>query len=181
MIVLPRSPLGPAALAILAAVSLSPAAGEQRVAFAGESQPAGAPAISGYLTKPLGAGPFAAAVLLHSCLGLPRNRREIADRIAGWGYVALFVDDFSSRDLKETCAADFGGARSDAFGALAFLAALPYVDPKRVAAIGFSQGADTALAISNSKPLLLSTPPAPTRRARCFACQRSSSSARPTR
>ena len=68
--------------------------------------------------------------------------------IAGWGYVALFVDDFAGRGLKQTCAVDFPTGRPDAFGALAFLAALPYVDPERVAAVGYSQGGDTALGIA---------------------------------
>jgi dienelactone hydrolase len=37
-------------------------------------------------------------------------------------------------------------------GALAFLSRLPAVDPARIAAIGFSQGADTALKIASSRP-----------------------------
>jgi dienelactone hydrolase len=108
--------------------------------------------IQGYLTKPKGAGPFPAVVLLHSCLGLPAGRRSMADTFAGWGYVALFVDDFTTRGVKETCAVDFNEALPDAYGALAFLSKLPYVDPARIAAIGFSQGADTALKIASSRP-----------------------------
>ena len=96
--------------------------------------------IQGYLTKPKGAGPFPAVVLLHSCLGLPAGRRSMADTFAGWGYVALFVDDFTTRGVRETCAVDFNEALPDAYGALAFLSRLPYVDPARIAAIGFSQG-----------------------------------------
>jgi dienelactone hydrolase len=108
--------------------------------------------IQGYLTKPKGAGPFPAVVLLHSCLGLPAARRSMADTFAGWGYVALFVDDFTTRGVKETCAVDFNEALPDAYGALTFLSRLPYVDPARIAAIGFSQGADTALKIASSRP-----------------------------
>jgi dienelactone hydrolase len=114
-----------------------------------ESKPAAH--IQGYLTRPNGDGPFPAVVLLHSCLGLPMARRSIADMFAGWGYVALFVDDFTTRGVTETCATDFGEGISDAFGALAFLASLPYVDPKRIAAIGYSQGADTALQIASTR------------------------------
>ena len=108
--------------------------------------------IQGYLTKRKGAGPFPAVVLLHSCLGLPAARRSMADTFAGWGYVALFVDDFTTRGVKETCAVDFNEALPDAYGALAFLSRLPYVDPARIAAVGFSQGADTALKIASSRP-----------------------------
>jgi len=111
---------------------------------------AGAHDIRGYLAKPEGRGPFPAVVLLHSCLGLPANRQSIEAEMTGWGYVALFVDDFGPRGLKETCAVDFPEGASDAYGALAFLAKLAYVDPSRIAAVGFSQGADTALAIAAS-------------------------------
>jgi dienelactone hydrolase len=110
----------------------------------------GAP-IQGYLTKPNGHGPFPAVVLLHSCLGLPATRRSIADVFAGWGYVALFVDDFTTRGVRETCAEDFGEGLSDAFGALRYLSRRPFVDPKRIAAVGYSQGADTALKIASSR------------------------------
>jgi dienelactone hydrolase len=138
-----------AALAGLAAALPCATRAEQRVTFAPVEPRAGDTGeISGYASRPLGAGPFPAVVLLHSCLGLPKNRRAIADMIAGWGYVALFVDDFTTRGLRETCAVDFGEGIADAFGALAFLAKLPYVDPKRVAVVGYSQGADTALAIA---------------------------------
>jgi dienelactone hydrolase len=123
------------------------AGAEEAVTF---KSAAGGLDIRGYLAKPEGRGPFPAVVLLHSCLGLPANRQSIETEITGWGYVALFVDDFGPRGLKETCAVDFPEGASDAYGALAFLAKLAYVDPSRIAAVGFSQGADTALAIAAS-------------------------------
>ena len=116
-----------------------------RFASAGQGEP-----IQGYLSRPKGAGRFPAVVLLHTCLGLPDERAAIGERIAAWGYVALFVDDFATRGLKETCAVDLKQALADAYGALTYLAALPYVDPTRVAAVGFSQGGDTALRIATS-------------------------------
>jgi len=122
----------------------APARADELVKFASAGR--GDP-IQGYLTRPKGAGPFPAVVLLHSCLGLPANRRSIADALAGWGYVALFVDDFSTRGLKETCAVDFDPAAPDAYGALSFLSGLAFVDKTRIAAVGFSQGADTVLKI----------------------------------
>jgi dienelactone hydrolase len=106
--------------------------------------------IQGYLTRPRGRGPFPAVVLLHTCLGLPHERASIGERIAAWGYVALFVDDFGTRGLKETCAVDFQPALADAYGALAWLSRLSDVDPARIAAVGFSQGGDTALKIATS-------------------------------
>jgi dienelactone hydrolase len=106
--------------------------------------------IQGYLSRPKGAGPFPAVVLLHTCLGLPAERASIGERVAAWGYVALFVDDFATRGLKETCAVDFKQALADADSALAYLARLPYVDGARVAVVGFSQGGDTVLKIATS-------------------------------
>ena len=126
-------------------VSCTPAAADERVKFVSAGQ---GETIQGYLTRPKGAGPFPAVVLLHSCLGLPEERRSIGKRIAAWGYVALFVDDFATRGLKETCAVDFHEALPDAYGALAYLSRLPAVAPGRIAAVGFSQGGDTALRIA---------------------------------
>jgi dienelactone hydrolase len=123
----------------------APAEADELVSFASAGQ---GEAIHGYLSTPKGAGPFPAVVLLHTCLGLPAERASIGERIKAWGYVALFVDDFATRGLKETCAADFTQALADADGALVYLASLPYVDRLRVAAVGFSQGGDTALKIA---------------------------------
>ena len=136
-----------AALAALASVLLAApahAAAERGVAFASAS---GEP-IRGRLAAPEGVGPFPAVVLLHSCLGLPSNRRAIEAALADSGFVALFVDEFSDRGLSETCSVDFPRLLPDAFGALAFLAARPEVDPRRIAVVGFSQGGDGALAIA---------------------------------
>jgi dienelactone hydrolase len=137
----------------LAAVALfgflagcAPVAADELVKFA--SAGPGDP-VQGYLIRPRGAGPFPAVILLHTCLGLPAERASIGERIAAWGYVALFVDDFATRGLKETCAVDFNPALPDAEGAFTYLASLPYVDPARIAAVGFSQGGDTALKIAS--------------------------------
>jgi dienelactone hydrolase len=134
---------------LTALLDAAPASAESLVKFMSAGR---AESVQGYLTKPKGAGPFPAVVLLHTCLGLPANRRSVGENLAAWGYVALFVDDFATRGLKETCEADFPQALPDAYGALAYLSALPEVDPVRIAAVGFSQGADTALRIASSAP-----------------------------
>jgi dienelactone hydrolase len=130
----------------LAAAPFAQASGDRLVKFDSAS---GEP-IRGHLEKPAGAGPFPAVVLLHSCLGLPSNRRATQSTLAGAGFVALFVDEFSTRGLTETCSVDFPSLSSDAFGALAYLAREPGVDPQRIAVVGFSQGADGALAAAAS-------------------------------
>lgn len=139
-------------LAALAALPVAPAFADELATFAAASavgRPGAARMIQGYLARPAGKGPFPAVVLLHTCLGLPAGRRAIEAEFAAAGYVALFVDDFSTRGLKETCSVDFPEGVADAYGALAFLARQPYVDPARIAAIGYSQGADTALTLAS--------------------------------
>jgi dienelactone hydrolase len=149
-----------AVLVVLLAGRSAPTLGDERVKFdsavtrsghgpAGLGQPGAA--IEGYLTKPSGDGPFPAVVLLHSCLGLPPDRSAIGNMIAGWGYVALFVDDFGTRDLKQTCTVDFPEGVGDAYGALNYIARFAFVDRTRIAALGYSQGADTALTIASDR------------------------------
>ncbi len=148
-----RAGVAAAVLAGLAIGLPSPAAAEQRVTFDSAARPgARAAPIEGYLTTPKGVGPFPAVMLLHSCLGLPAARRSIGAMFAGWGYVALFVDDFATRGIRETCAVDFPEGVSDAFGALLYLSRLRAVDPARIAAVGYSQGADTALRVATGRP-----------------------------
>ncbi len=98
--------------------------------------------LQGFLRQPAGAGPSPAVVLLHACNGNWRQLDERwAKRIASWGYVTLTVDSFGPRGLKNTCTS---GApvdlAFDAYRALDFLVRKPFVDPTRIAALGFSQG-----------------------------------------
>lgn len=108
--------------------------------------------IQGYLTKPAGSGPFAAVVLLHSCFGLPANHTAIAKTFVDWGYVTLFVDDFTTRGIRHSCKnSSFGETVQDALGALVYAGKLPYVDVRRLAVVGYSQGGSTALAIAMNR------------------------------
>jgi dienelactone hydrolase len=143
-------------LAVLLSGRSAPTLADERVKFdravtrsAGVAQPGAA--IEGYLTKPNGHGPFPAVVLLHSCLGLPLDKSAIGKMIASWGYVALFVDDFGTRGLKQTCTVDFPEGVADAYGALNYVARFAFVDRTRIAAVGYSQGADTALTIASGR------------------------------
>jgi dienelactone hydrolase len=150
-----RSHVAAAALAGLALAGAASAA-ERRVVVADPAPPlAGATAagpLTGYMTAPSGAGPFPAVALIPSCLGLPQNRAAFAATLAGWGYAALYIDEFAPRGLAETCSVDFPVGPADAAAALAFLARQPFVDARRVAVVGFSQGGDVALAVAASPP-----------------------------
>ena len=97
--------------------------------------------LQGYLRQPDGPGPSPAVVLLHSCNG---NWRRLDERwgkiIASWDYVTLTVDSFGPRGLKSTCGSESVDLAFDAYRALSFLVRQPFVDPARIASLGFSQG-----------------------------------------
>lgn len=101
--------------------------------------------IRGHLAKPDGAGPFPAVVGLHGCAGMHEaTRQRLADQLVTWGYVILFVDSYATRGIEHACTstalATHLKRRPDAYGALLFLAGQNFVDPRRVAAVGFSSG-----------------------------------------
>jgi dienelactone hydrolase len=107
--------------------------------------------LTGELHRPDGAGPFPAIVALHGCNG--RGSRtyedESAARFTALGYVILYVDSFAPRGITERChsapADPFVDRVMDAYGGLLFLAAQPFIDPERIAVVGYSQGAMVAL------------------------------------
>jgi dienelactone hydrolase len=102
----------------------------------------------GYLRQPRDAGPSPAVVLLHGCNGGWQKLDERwGPRIASWGYVTLTVDRFGPRGITSACTGGLPAATIfDAYRALAFLVQQPFVDPDRVAVIGFSQGGWLVLA-----------------------------------
>jgi dienelactone hydrolase len=106
--------------------------------------------IEGDLAKPDGAGPYPAVVGLHGCAGMPATTKQrLADELVAWGYVVLLVDSYATRGIDHACTFSAGGTflrrRPDAYGALVFLAGQSFVDPHRVAALGFSAGGRVTL------------------------------------
>jgi dienelactone hydrolase len=103
--------------------------------------------LHGYLRQPRDTGAAPAVVLLHGCNGGWRQLDERwGARIVSWGYVTLTIDRFGPRGITSTCTSGPPAETVfDAYRALTFLVQQPFVDPDRVAAIGFSQGGWLAL------------------------------------
>ena len=146
---------------VVALIADAWAAPLERVEFESASQrfisraPIPGDRIQGYLAKPDGAGPFPAVVGLHGCAGMhDTTKQRLVDELVAWGYVILLVDSYATRGIDHACTssayATFLRRRPDAYGALVFLARQTFVDPQRVAAVGFSAGAWVTLAVAET-------------------------------
>jgi dienelactone hydrolase len=123
--------------------------------------PNGAPEqIPAMVSKPDGPGPFPAVVIMHDCSGLGPASSGAPGRwaleLVGRGYVVVIPDSFSSRGYASgVCTVPLPQRRTDvsperrardAYAALAYVRALPYVDGRRVGIMGGSHGGATTLA-----------------------------------
>ena len=74
------------------------------------------------------------------------------ERLTAWGYISLVVDSFASRGIKESCdqLRLVPSRQADALGALLYLSKLDFVDPKRIAVVGSSQGGVVALQLAST-------------------------------
>ncbi len=119
----------------------------------------GAPrTIVAFEEKPEGLGPFPAVVLLHGCHGVLPSTRQWARWLRDRGYVALVVDSWTSRGMKEGCtptAVDVPNTErfDDAIGAFRYLQSRRYVDGARIGAIGWSNGGVFSIAVINGPSL----------------------------
>jgi dienelactone hydrolase len=109
--------------------------------------------IQGYLARPDGAGPFPAVIGLHGCAGMhDTTKQKLADELVAWGYALLLVDSYATRGINHACTTNayftFFKRRPDVYGALAYLAGQSFVDPQRVAVVGFSAGAWLTLSVA---------------------------------
>jgi dienelactone hydrolase len=120
------------------------------IRFQAESMTGESLELVGHLRRPRGRpGPFPAVILLHGCAGDWRGMdSRWGTRLVEWGYVALSVDSYGPRGIKNVCenfGADPADHPLDAYGALGFLATQAFVIPDRVAVMGVSGGAKMAL------------------------------------
>jgi dienelactone hydrolase len=101
-------------------------------------------------------GPFPALIMLHTCADMSTNTQ-----IPFWvqnavqrGYVAFVLDSFAQRGVtgERGCSASGlpGAVRvRDTFEAQTHLTHFPFIDPTRIAAIGWSQGARIAYLLAS--------------------------------
>jgi len=138
-----RARAGVAALLFLL-MSAGGARAGQLVAYFADWQEVDPQPVIGYLARPEGPGRFPAVVVLHGCAGFGAAEVAWADRLAGWGYVALAVDSFGPRKLAGDCG-QMPYQAIDAYLAADRLSREAFVDPDRMALLGRSAGGTAAL------------------------------------
>jgi carboxymethylenebutenolidase len=107
--------------------------------------------LSGFLYKPDGNGPFPAIVYNHGSESLPGPKPDQASFYVAHGFVLFVPHRRGHGRSKDAGSAEPVGAgpeviaalvaqNDDVLAAIAYVAALPYVNPKRVAVAGCSYG-----------------------------------------
>ncbi len=138
-------------LALLLALAAVPAAAQQNVRVP-VTDGGRTVQLAAQLFRPANAaGAVPAVAIFHGCGGPGQNTARMAGLLASWGYAALVVDSFSARGLKDVCGrnwptqADAEARAHDIDATLAWLARQGYVDPKRLAYMGYSYGGGVAM------------------------------------
>jgi dienelactone hydrolase len=84
-------------------------------------------------------------VVLHGCSGFFSTYAAVADDLKWEGYVALAVDSLGPRGIANACGAGLIEQAVDAHAALNYLVHQPFVDPSRIAVLGYSMGGSSSL------------------------------------
>jgi dienelactone hydrolase len=126
--------------------------------------------LTAQLYRPASPKPAPAVAIFHGCGGVGVNNTRMAGLLKDWGYVALVVDSFSARGLKDVCGRNWPaqaaaeGRAHDIDAALAWLGKQSFVDAKRLAFMGYSYGGGVAMLRALS-PLSDNAAPTPARAA----------------
>jgi len=115
--------------------------------------------LTGYLMRPESSATTPAVLLLHGCSGPITAKGQIASRERAWmnlfvreGYAVLLLDSFNPRGFASICTTSQRPLTAekdrpyDAYAALGWLRAQPFVNGDKVAIMGWSHGAMTTLA-----------------------------------
>jgi carboxymethylenebutenolidase len=114
---------------------------------------------SGYLAMPAGNAPHPGVIVIQEWWGLDAHIKDIADRFAREGFVALAPDLYHGAVATEPDEArklvmnmNREQAVKDLLGAVKHLQSLANVAPKRLGCIGFCMGGSLTLALAASTP-----------------------------
>lgn len=122
--------------------------------------------LSAFVFSPQGTDKHAAVVMVHGCGGAYGKDGQLNPRHAMWGeylasqgYVALMLDSFGARGVKQICTVKYSERTikeadrvGDAYAALAYLRQLPNVDASRIAILGWSHGGGVVLGAITQRP-----------------------------
>ncbi len=121
--------------------------------------PANGKTCKGYLAVPEGGAKGPGLLVIQEWWGLVDHIREVTDRFAQAGYVALAPDLYHGDTTKspdeagrKMMALDIDQTAKDLVGAADFLLAQGECEPKRVAALGFCMGGQLALYAGSLHP-----------------------------
>jgi dienelactone hydrolase len=135
---------------LLLVLFVSPAFAQQAVRVPVKDAAGKTVQLTAQLYRPAGAQRLPGVAIFHGCGGVGMNNTRMAQLLQGWGYAALVVDSFGARALKDVCGrhwptqADAERRAHDIDAALAWLGAQPFVDPGKLAFIGYSYGGGVA-------------------------------------
>jgi carboxymethylenebutenolidase len=109
----------------------------------------------GFLARPKENKTYPAVIVIHEIWGLVDHIKDVAERLAHEGYVALGADLFEGKTVTKL---EEGRKFREQFteekilkdldGAFNFLKNLPYVNPKRIGSIGFCMGGGLSLLLA---------------------------------
>jgi carboxymethylenebutenolidase len=112
----------------------------------------------GYLVTPPGTGP--GVIVIQEWWGLVDHIKDVAERFAVEGFVALAPDLYHGKATKEPDEAGklmmdlkLEAAARDLSGSVDFLLAHDKVQPKKVASVGFCMGGALSLVLATVKPI----------------------------
>jgi len=115
--------------------------------------------ISGFLARPQDSKPHPAIVIIHEWWGLNDHMKDLAQRFAKGGYVALAPDLYSrlghkvTKDPNEAAklmeSLQSQHALKDLNAATRYLKTQPFVDPLKIGAVGFCMGGTFTLMVAS--------------------------------